>query len=62
MLKKPEERTLWQQLFANEKDDAKKKQEPVDSSTRRREVNPIEEGIRRARERGARQESSSDDP
>jgi len=65
VLKKPEERSIWQQLFVSEKDDPaaaqQAKKDAADPLARRREVNPIEEGIRRARARGTRVESGSDD-
>lgn len=55
-LEKPQERTLWQQLYSGSEDDAtaerrEKEAKRLEALGRaRRERNPIEEGIRRARE------------
>lgn len=51
-LKKPEERSLWQQLTAKDDGEEKSvdsKKRQLDAPAQRREYNPIEEGIRRAR-------------
>ncbi len=54
MLKKPEERSVWQHLFAGKEDEVeeKKRRELGElEKARRGDINPIEEGIRRSRER-----------
>lgn len=55
-LEKPEERTLWKQLFSWKEDEAAQQRREAESKrlaalgNSRGEKNPIEEGIRRARE------------
>ena len=52
VLEKPEERTLVQQLFRTGKEGELNEAGEQGMRMRRKEVNPIEEGIRRARKRG----------
>ena len=58
VLEKPEERTLWGQLFGAKEDDIAKERREKEAkrlervARARSEPNPIEEGIRRARARG----------
>jgi hypothetical protein len=54
VLETPKGRSLLQEMFGGDVDESQKKKDRDAVASRKKEVNPIEEGIRKARESGNR--------
>jgi hypothetical protein len=52
VLETPKGRSLLQEMFGGDVDDAQKAKDRLAVQARKKEINPIEDGIRKAREQG----------